>query len=251
MGTLRILEILRDLSPTPKFLHASSREIFGTPTQSPQDESTPVNPNSPYGAAKAFANQLVKIYRESHGLFFCNATQSRKLRYAKNKPRCRKNKTRPPKRTAPGKHRYPPRLGFRRRIRRSHVAHSSTTLSERLYTRHRPITQRPRLHPIRLPTRGVELERLLPTRSPIPSPHRTTKSPRERFARRTRTRMETPNFPPTTRRTDGRSRPRFAQKSLTQLSVFLLRYSPQAPPRNLPPRPIDQAPLTAPATPAR
>ncbi len=73
MGTLRILEILRDLSPTPKFLHASSREIFGTPTHSPQDESTPVNPNSPYGAAKAFANQLVKIYRESHGLFFCNA----------------------------------------------------------------------------------------------------------------------------------------------------------------------------------
>jgi GDPmannose 4,6-dehydratase len=73
MGTLKILEILRDVSPTPKFLHASSREIFGTPTTSPQNERTPVNPNSPYGAAKAFANQLVKIYRDSHGLFFCNA----------------------------------------------------------------------------------------------------------------------------------------------------------------------------------
>lgn len=73
MGTLRILEILRDVSPTPKFLHASSREIFGTPSTSPQNELTPVNPNSPYGAAKAFANQLVKIYRDSHGLFFCNA----------------------------------------------------------------------------------------------------------------------------------------------------------------------------------
>jgi len=73
MGTLRILEILRDLSPSPRFLHASSREIFGTPTCSPQNEETPVNPNSPYGAAKAFANQLVKIYRDSMGLFGCNA----------------------------------------------------------------------------------------------------------------------------------------------------------------------------------
>jgi GDPmannose 4,6-dehydratase len=73
MGTLRILEILRDLNPSPRFLHASSREIFGTPTCSPQDEETPVNPNSPYGAAKAFANQLVKIYRDSMGLFGCNA----------------------------------------------------------------------------------------------------------------------------------------------------------------------------------
>ncbi|MFM7922158.1 MAG: GDP-mannose 4,6-dehydratase, partial [Planctomycetaceae bacterium] len=73
MATLRIMEILRDLPRPPRFLHASSREIFGTPPKSPQDESTPVNPNSPYGCAKAFATQMTKIYRESHGLFFCNA----------------------------------------------------------------------------------------------------------------------------------------------------------------------------------
>ena len=73
MGSLRIMEILRDLSNPPRFLHASSREIFGTPTISPQDESTPINPNSPYGCAKAFATQMTKIYREAHGLFFCNA----------------------------------------------------------------------------------------------------------------------------------------------------------------------------------
>ena len=54
-------------------MHASSREIFGTPTVSPQDENTPVNPNSPYGCAKTFATQMTKIYREAHGLFFCNA----------------------------------------------------------------------------------------------------------------------------------------------------------------------------------
>lgn len=73
MGTLRIMEILRDQPTPPRFLHASSREIFGTPTESPQTESTPINPNSPYGCAKAFATQMTKIYRESHGLFFCNA----------------------------------------------------------------------------------------------------------------------------------------------------------------------------------
>lgn len=73
MGTLRILEILRDQSSPPRFLHASSREIFGTPSVSPQNESTPINPNSPYGCAKAFATQLTKIYREAHGFFFCNA----------------------------------------------------------------------------------------------------------------------------------------------------------------------------------
>ena len=73
IGTLRIMEILRDQPNPPRFMHASSREIFGTPTVSPQDENTPVNPNSPYGCAKTFATQMTKIYREAHGLFFCNA----------------------------------------------------------------------------------------------------------------------------------------------------------------------------------
>jgi len=73
MCTLRIMEILRSQPNPPKFLHASSREIFGTPKDSPQNESTPMNPNSPYGCAKAFATQIVRVYRESHGLFFCNA----------------------------------------------------------------------------------------------------------------------------------------------------------------------------------
>jgi GDPmannose 4,6-dehydratase len=72
MCTLRILEILRDQPQPPRFLHASSREIFGTPDHSPQDESTPNHPESPYGCAKAFATQMVQIYRETHGLFCCN-----------------------------------------------------------------------------------------------------------------------------------------------------------------------------------
>lgn len=73
IGTLRIMEILRDQDKPPRFLHASSREIFGSPLVVPQNENTPMNPTSPYGCAKAFATQMVKVYRESHGLFFCNA----------------------------------------------------------------------------------------------------------------------------------------------------------------------------------
>lgn len=72
MCTLRILEILRDMPNPPRFLHASSREIFGTPKHSPQDENTPIHPESPYGCAKAFATQMTQIYRDTHKMFCCN-----------------------------------------------------------------------------------------------------------------------------------------------------------------------------------
>ena len=72
MGTLRLLEILRDLPESPRFFHATSSEIFGRPAQSPQTEATPVAPINPYGCAKAFATQMVRVYRESHGLFAVN-----------------------------------------------------------------------------------------------------------------------------------------------------------------------------------
>ncbi|MFL6583014.1 MAG: GDP-mannose 4,6-dehydratase [Chthoniobacterales bacterium] len=73
MATLRLLEIVRDQpQPVVKFYHASSSEIFGNAPQSPQTETTPINPASPYGCAKAFATQLVRVYRQSYGLFVCN-----------------------------------------------------------------------------------------------------------------------------------------------------------------------------------
>ena len=72
MGTLRLLEIIRDLPQRPKFFHASSSEIFGQPTQMPQDESTPFAPVNPYGCAKAFATQMVTVYRRTFGLFAVN-----------------------------------------------------------------------------------------------------------------------------------------------------------------------------------
>jgi len=72
MATLRLLEIARDQTQPIKFYHASSSEIFGHASESPQTENTPLQPTSPYGCAKAFATQLVRVYRDSYGLFVCN-----------------------------------------------------------------------------------------------------------------------------------------------------------------------------------
>ena len=73
MGTLKLLEIVRDLEKRPRLLHISSSEIFGRPDESPQTESTPMRPVTPYGIAKTFATQMVALYRNSFGLFACNA----------------------------------------------------------------------------------------------------------------------------------------------------------------------------------
>ncbi len=73
MATLRLLEILRDLPAPPKFLYASSSEVFGSPPHSPQDELTPLNPTTPYGAAKAFSQQIARVYRIAYGLPTCAA----------------------------------------------------------------------------------------------------------------------------------------------------------------------------------
>src|ERR1043165_514667 len=72
MATLRLLEIARDQPEPVKFYHASSSEIFGHATETPQTEETPLRPASPYGCAKAFATLLARVYRESYGLFVCN-----------------------------------------------------------------------------------------------------------------------------------------------------------------------------------
>ena len=73
MATLRLLEILRDLPEPTKFLYASSSEVFGSPPHSPQDELTPLNPTTPYGAAKAFSEHMARIYRIAYQLPTCSA----------------------------------------------------------------------------------------------------------------------------------------------------------------------------------
>ncbi|MEI6862204.1 MAG: GDP-mannose 4,6-dehydratase [Verrucomicrobiota bacterium] len=72
MATLRLLEIIRDLASPTKFLYASSSEVFGSPPYSPQDELTPLNPTTPYGAAKALSQQLARIYRIAYRLPACS-----------------------------------------------------------------------------------------------------------------------------------------------------------------------------------
>jgi len=65
-------EIVRAHPQPVKFYHASSAEIFGDASASPQTENTSLRPTSPYGCAKAFATQLARVYRQSYGLFVCN-----------------------------------------------------------------------------------------------------------------------------------------------------------------------------------
>ncbi len=72
LGTLRLLEMIRDLKKTPRFFHASSSEIFGEPVDAPQNETTPLAPVNPYGCAKAYATQMVDVYRRAFGFFAVN-----------------------------------------------------------------------------------------------------------------------------------------------------------------------------------
>jgi GDPmannose 4,6-dehydratase len=71
MGTLRLLEAIRDAGVTPRFYQASSSEMYGS-TPPPQNEDTPFHPRSPYAVAKVMGYWITVNYRESYGLFACN-----------------------------------------------------------------------------------------------------------------------------------------------------------------------------------
>ena len=68
MGTISLLDAIRQADDAIRFFQASSCEVFGAPAQSPQTEDTAAVPNSPYGAAKLFAQNIARIYREAYGL---------------------------------------------------------------------------------------------------------------------------------------------------------------------------------------
>lgn len=72
LGTLRLLEAIRESGLQPKFYQASSSEMFGKVQEIPQRETTPFYPRSPYGAAKVFAHWMTVNYREAYGLFACS-----------------------------------------------------------------------------------------------------------------------------------------------------------------------------------
>src|ERR1043165_4608813 len=74
LGTLRLLEALRILGMQRKarFYQASTSELFGKVAKTPQDETTPFHPRSPYGVAKLYAHWITQNYREAYGLYACS-----------------------------------------------------------------------------------------------------------------------------------------------------------------------------------
>ncbi len=72
LGVTRILDALRHVCPKARFYQASSSEMFGKVRETPQRETTPFHPRSPYAAAKAYGHFITVNYRESYGLFTCS-----------------------------------------------------------------------------------------------------------------------------------------------------------------------------------
>ncbi len=72
LGVTRILEAIRTVNPKIKFYQASSSEMFGKVTESPQKETTRFHPRSPYGVAKVYGHYITVNYRESYGIFACS-----------------------------------------------------------------------------------------------------------------------------------------------------------------------------------
>jgi GDPmannose 4,6-dehydratase len=73
LAVVRMLEAIRTVNPEIRFCQASSSEMFGAVSQSPQNELTPFRPRNPYGVAKLFAHGMVGTYRENFGVFGCSA----------------------------------------------------------------------------------------------------------------------------------------------------------------------------------
>ena len=73
LGTLRLLEAIRFLGLTKtKFYQASTSELYGLVQETPQSETTPFHPRSPYAVAKMYAYWIAVNYREAYGMFACN-----------------------------------------------------------------------------------------------------------------------------------------------------------------------------------
>jgi GDPmannose 4,6-dehydratase len=72
LGATRLLDALRKVCPQARFYQASSSEMFGKVRETPQSETTPFHPRSPYGVAKVYAHYITVNYRESYGMFACS-----------------------------------------------------------------------------------------------------------------------------------------------------------------------------------
>jgi len=72
LGVTRVLEAVRSVNPKIKFYQASSSEMFGKVTETPQRETTRFHPRSPYGVAKVYGHYVTVNYRESYNIFACS-----------------------------------------------------------------------------------------------------------------------------------------------------------------------------------
>jgi GDPmannose 4,6-dehydratase len=72
MGTLRLLDAIREEGVTCRFYEAGSSEMFGQVAETPQTETTPFHPRSPYGVSKVFGYWITRNYREAYGMYAVN-----------------------------------------------------------------------------------------------------------------------------------------------------------------------------------
>ena len=147
LGVTRLLEAIRLAHPQARFYQASSSEMFGRVVETPQRESTPFYPRSPYGVAKVYGHWITVNYRESYGLYavsgilFNHESPRRGLEFVTRKvtdgvqrAHC-PHQARQSKRAAAGQSRFRPRLGIRRRLRGCDVADAAAAAADRLRRR--------------------------------------------------------------------------------------------------------------------
>ena len=179
LGTLRLLEAIRilGLAKKTRFYQASTSELYGLVRETPQSETTPFYPRSPYGVAKLYAYWITVNYREAYGMYACNGILfnhesplrgetfvTRKITRALARIRLGVQE-----RLLPRQPRRAARLGPCAGLRRDEVADAAAGGAGRLRDRHRPAVLDPRLRPGRrsgarhgdhLPGRGPRREGL-------------------------------------------------------------------------------------------
>ena len=178
LGVTRILEAIRLVHPAAKFYQASSSEMFGRVTETPQRETTSFYPRSPYGVAKVYAHWITVNYRESYGLYavsgilFNHESPRRGIEFVTRKVTdgVARIKLGLAKRAPAGQPRRQAGLGLRRRLRRRDVAHAPAADAAGLRGRHRGSPQRARAGRDRFRSCRARLAEACGDRSPVPPP---------------------------------------------------------------------------------